>query len=105
MNGKEQEITTFFLAFIGQEVIITTNCNTTVNFSDEAGNTVEIMPIFYEGILLDHDQEYLYLGENPNEINQAVKKSSVIHIMVKSNKDLYEEILDQMPNPGEGDVN
>jgi hypothetical protein len=103
--NKEPELSTFFLAFMAQEVIITTTVSTTVNFTDEVGNTVEIMPIFYEGILLDHDDEYFYLGENPNEINQAVKKTCVIHMMVKQNKDLYEEILDSMPKPGKGDVN
>lgn len=96
---KEQELDTFFLAFMGQEVIITTTVNSTVNIADEHGNSIETMPLFYEGILLDQDKEYYYLGQNPNEINQAIPKSFVLHIMTKPSTDIYEEILDSMEKP------
>lgn len=106
MVNKEQELSTFFLAFIGQQVTITVTSTSVVNFADENGNTVETMPVFYEGILLDHDDEYYYLGSTPNEITQAVKKKQVVHIMVMEQKDIYEEILDSMPKPGKKeDVN
>lgn len=105
-TGNENEINTFFLAFIGQEVIITVKSNTTVNFTDEQGHTLETMPVFYEGVLLDKDEDYYYLGAGPNEITQAVKKTEVMHIMVKPNKDIYEEVLDSMPDPeSDEDVN
>lgn len=90
---------TFFLAFCGQPVTITVTLTSNVNFSDENGNVVETIPIFYDGILLDYDSDYLYLGENPNEINQAVKKSLIAHIMVKEDKHVFDEILDQMGGP------
>lgn len=99
MGNKEQELSTFFLAFIGQQVTITVTLTSVVNFTDENGNTVETMPVFYEGILLDHDDEYYYLGSTPNEITQAVKKKQVVHIIVMEQKDIYEEILDSMPKP------
>lgn len=99
MMNKEQELTTFFLAFMGNEIIITTTVSTTVNFTDEAGNTAETIPVFYEGILLDEDDKFYYLGKNPNEIDQAVPKAMVLHIMTKPTSDIYEEILDQMEKP------
>lgn len=101
----DKELDTFFLAFMGQEIIITTKVHTSVNFTDENGNTMETIPIFYEGILLDQDADHYYLGEGPNEINQAIPKSMVLHIMTKPNKDIYEEILDSMPKPNKEDVN
>jgi len=90
---------TFFLAFCGQPVTITVTLTSNVNFQDENGVTVESMPIFYEGILLDYDTDYLYLGETPNEITQAVKKSLIAHIIVKEDKHVFDEILDQMGGP------
>jgi hypothetical protein len=97
--NKEPELSTFFLAFMAQEVIITTTVSTTVNFTDQDGNTAETIPVFYEGILLDEDDKFYYLGKNPNEIDQAVPKAMVLHIMTKPISDLYEEILDSMGNP------
>jgi len=96
-------LNTFFLAFVGQEVNITTNLKMTVaETSIEAGS----FPVFYEGIMLDFDDEYYYLGKNPIEINQAVKRSEVVHIIVKEEeKDLFTQILDGTPNGKKEDAN
>lgn len=103
---KTNEIdTTFFLAFAGQLVTITTSLQTKVSFSDEQGNSVETFPIVYEGILLDYDHEYLYLGQSVNEINSAIKKSNIVHLMVKEETSILDEILDSMPNPKKEDIN
>lgn len=100
MNKETSDIeSTFFLAFAGQFVTITVSLTSQVNFSDHEGNSVETMPVFYEGILLDYDNEYYYLGDNVSAITQAIKKPSVIHIMIKDDKKVFDEILDQMPGP------
>lgn len=107
--NKEKDLTTFVLAFENQNVIITTNITTKQSVHDESGIPLtESLPVFYEGILLDYDEDYYYLGEtnNPNEITQAIKKINVVHIMVHEQKDEFETILDQLPFPkNKEDVN
>ena len=96
--GKEQEFSTFFLAFHGQLVTITVGINSEVNFSDDNGATVQSIPMSYEGILLDENNEYYFLG-NTKEITQAVRKTRVVHIMVVEQKTLFDEILETMGGP------
>lgn len=107
--NKEKDLTTFVLAFENQNVIITTNLTTNQTAMDQSGMPLtESLPLFYEGILLDYDEEYYYLGEtnNPNEITQAIKKINVVHIMTNETKDPYETMLDQLPFPkNKEDVN
>lgn len=107
--NKEKDLTTFVLAFENQNVIITTNLTTNQSVHDESGMPItESLPLYYEGVLLDYDEDYYYLGEtnNPNEITQAINKKSVIHIMVHEKKDEFETLLDQLPAPkNKQDVN
>lgn len=103
---KTNEIdTTFFLAFCGQLVTITTALTTNANFNDDHGSGVESYPIMYEGILLDYDKEYLYLGATVNEVDSAIRKSFVVHIMVKQETNILNEILQSMPEPKKEDIN
>lgn len=96
MKKNEQELDTFFLAFMGQRITITVNLTVS---TPQTSTDFEEVPVYYEGILLDKDDEYYYLGSTPNEITQAVKKSSVIHIMLFEETDPYKEFLDQLPTP------
>lgn len=90
IDGKELD--TFFLAFVGQSVIISTEIIV-------PGSDGEVYPLFYEGILLDYDNEYYYLGETPNEINQCIRKEPVLAIKVREEVDELKEFLDQLPVP------
>lgn len=104
-KNTEQEFSTFFLAFIGQLVTITVGINSEVNFSDDNGATVQSIPMSYEGILLDENNDYYFLG-TPKEITQAVRKTRVVHIMVVEQKTLFDEILETMDRPeNKEDVN
>lgn len=95
-------LNTFFLAFVGQEVNITTDLVMTVaETSADSGS----FPVFYQGILLDFDDEYYYLGANPIEINQAVKRSQVVHIVVSEEKDPYTDLLNGTPSSRKEDAN
>lgn len=107
MSGHKENLiqSTFFLAFVGQKIAITVNANHTIGTDMGDGTSIETLPMFYEGILLDYDEEYYYLGKSPNEIIQAVNRKASIHIMVIEDKTVFDEILDQMPEPSEGEVN
>ena len=91
---NNKTLDTFFLTFCGQMVSITTNL--TMNVTEGHINS-GTFPVFYEGILLDFDDEFLYLSKNAVEINQAVKRKSIVHIIVTEEKDQFTEILEGMP--------
>lgn len=107
MVTENKDISTFFLAFVGQKVTITTNLMvTTIAGVDSEGVPImETVPLFYEGILLDYDEENFFLGKGPEEITQAVHKSAYKHIMTTDNEDLFDEILTNMPEPNKDDIN
>lgn len=101
MIKKEDDYSTFHLAFVGELVSITTNITGQMTQSTDAGIITESFPVFYEGILLDEDENYYYLGidNDPIEITQAVRKSIVVHIMISSEKSEEERILDSLATP------
>lgn len=95
---SDKELDTFFLTFEAQHVIITINQMASMTQETEHGPLMESFPVFFEGILMDRDAQYYYLG-NGIEINEAIKISSVIHIRVQETKNVYKEMLDEMPGP------
>lgn len=97
--NKEQELSTFFLAFSGQQVIITVNMMANDHSENEEFKKVHNYPVFYEGVLLDEDSNYYFLGKTPNEITQAVNKKFVMHIQTFEEKEVFDQILDDMPEP------
>jgi hypothetical protein len=104
MTGPKEEInSTFFLAFMGQRIIITIDLMASIISSSEAGTITEMVPIFYEGILLDEDSEYFYLGpiNDPNQIIEAVPKSRRVHIKISDDDEVTKEFLKQVPIEGE----
>jgi hypothetical protein len=107
MDKKINEIeSTFFLSFCGQKVHMTTNLMNNISTQDEHSNSIESIPITFEGILLDYDKDYYYLSNNAIEIDQAVRRTSVIHVGILEEKNIFDEILDSIPNPkDDSDVN
>lgn len=103
MNGpKDKNLDSFVLTFMQRPVAITINQNHTINFQTDESSSVETMPMFYEGILLDYDDTYYYLGKTASEITQAITRSSVVHIQVMEEKNIYDQILEEMPDTPEG---
>lgn len=100
-TGDEEINGVFFLTFMGCEIIITTDLMNSVTSSSEMGTVTETSPVFYEGILLDEDSEYFYLGQNPGEISEAVAKSRKVAIQLKDDSKVMGEFLKQVPIEGE----
>lgn len=100
LMNKEKEFTTFFLAFMGQEIILTVNLIGSLVHDSDHGAITENLPIIYQGILLDEDSDNYYLGKTPNEITQFVPKNKVIHGKINDNdQDFVNEVLNSMPGP------
>lgn len=99
MNGKEKDLDTFFLAFAGQQIVVTIDKDTSITSSSEHGTVTETYPMSFEGILLDYDLDYLYLGKTPNEIDQAIPLSRRVHIKLNDETNLVNEFLTNLPGP------
>lgn len=68
--------------------------------------TSERMPLVIQAHLVDMDKEYYYLGDNPIEVDSAVKRADVAFISVIKPKNPAIEMLEEMPEPkNEEDVN
>lgn len=60
-------------------------------------------PIIFAGILLDCDAEFLYLGYEDDEVNQAVQRASIRHIELMENP--LNEIMEQGNTEKKGGLN
>lgn len=95
---KTDKYSTFRLAFIGQDVIITTKLKQTAAIDAEVP-VIETVPIYHSGILVDFDAEFLYLGKNHFEINQCLKWEDFHHIAIIDEANELQQILQDMPGP------
>jgi hypothetical protein len=100
-GDKTELASAFMLAFGGQFVTITTSLS--VNVSD--GDKMESFPINFEGIVLDRDDQFIYLGESINEISSAVERSKIVHIQIKEELTVVDQIFDNMPDPKKEEIN
>ena len=95
MTGNDEGYSACFLAFVGELVTITTTTKVT---TPQTSIEFESVPIFYEGLLLDEDSDYFFLGEG-DQISQAIKKSEVLHIMLFDKVDPLKQFLEELPSP------
>ncbi len=94
-----EQIDTFVLAFMGEFV----NVITDIMIVDYAQNDLQTLeqnaPMIARGFLLDADNNYLYLGDNPLEVSQAISKARITMVQIERKKSKYEEMLDEMGDP------
>lgn len=97
MNNNNPSL--FQTTFIGEYVEITTNH--TYSFSEETAdgyNTGTAISTI-RGYLLEFDDEYYYLGDNPNAIFKVIRKAPGMIIEIIDENRTFEKILDDMPIP------
>jgi hypothetical protein len=99
--GPDELVSTFLSAFGGQLVSITTSV--TVHHIED--NRTETFPISFEGILLHVDDNYVYLGQTINQITSAVEKTKIVHIQVKEELTIVDQIFSNMPDPKNEEIN
>lgn len=99
MRKKKKDPSLFFMTFIGELVAVTTKLKITESMQNEEGSTELIMPMAIEAFLLDEDNLYYYLGKEPDQVDQAIKKVMVSHIEIVQSKHPYDELLDDFPTP------
>ena len=99
MSGKMKKTTkkplepntfseTFFLTFIGE-------------FVEVAGSffhgEVEV-PIRIQGYILDSDDQFYFLGDTPEEISSAIRKTSVVYIEIVEDNPMKDALRDWEPD-------
>lgn len=96
------ELSPFLLNFMGQVVLVTTSQSATSTAMTPEGPIVETAPMFYEGILLDEDEHFIYLAKKIDQITMAIDRKHIVGIEIveaQPERDIYTEILDQMSGP------
>lgn len=98
-----KEESRFFLTFIGEMVMITTDIATKAEMTSEEGTMYEEGPLRLQGFLLDEDDKFYYLGGSPDNVTDAIKKIAVKHIKIIPARTQADDIFDGMEP--EGSVN
>lgn len=100
MKNKEPEvITTFAASFLGEWVRIVTKIKITETMETEEGILENTAQLILRGYLVDYDDSFYYLGEIPNEVNQAVERRNAPIIQIEEQINVYEEILNNIDIP------
>ena len=96
---KEETTSLFHLSFVGELVEILMPLYRKNVQGNEEGIMDQTIPIVVQGYILDADDEFLYLGDTPEEITKGIKREDVRYIEVIKEANPYDEVLDNMPTP------
>lgn len=95
-----------FDVFLGENVIITIDTQSSITHSSEHGTMTESYPTEFDGILLDYDDENFYLGDLLTGVREAIPQARRISIKLDDGMEVINKVLEQMPDPQtEEDVN
>ena len=102
-RGKTDKL---FDIFVGENVIITIDAQTSITHSSEHGTITESYPTEYSGVLLDFDEENYYLGDLLTGVREAIPRARRINIKLDDGMEIVNKVLEQMPDPqSEEEVN
>lgn len=79
----------FWKTYGGENVFITSNVQQTHKIQLPDGTATESIPLFFEGILMDMDDKYLYIGDG-KKVASSIKEEFVLEIQIKE-KDVIED--------------
>lgn len=99
MAKKSNMVDKFFEIFAGEYVEIITSLKTVHEIQSEEGFVSQTLPFYVYGYLLDTDDDYIYLGEHPNNVSKVVSRKEVKAMEIHKEVDLYEEMLDSVEAP------
>lgn len=103
--SSTENINTFVLAFMGEYINIVTDIMIVEYTSNESQALEQNAPLVARGFLLDEDENYIFIGDNPLEIAQAIAKSRIVMLQIEKKKSKYEELLEDMGEPTKKDFN
>lgn len=102
MSKKESHL---FELFAGEYVSILINMQ--VESISQNSETVDMIksPLNISGYLTDEDDDYFFLGHEPNIYNQAVKKDLIVHLEVVEEETETPEPFKDVKGPNGGKLN
>ena len=85
--------------FAGERVEIVVNRDLETPIATSDGETIEIIniPLTIAGFITDQDDNFIYLGLSVNQIDQAVNKEFVVHIMIADEIETVTDVNGRMP--------
>lgn len=92
----EPKISKFFELFCGEYVMIIINKEAEETIQTETKIKSTKHPLVVTGYIIEEDDEYLFLGHDPQLISQAIKKSYIIHIEITDERDADAELLNEI---------
>lgn len=91
----------YFDMLLGSYVVITTNINySQITESGEEYAAVEQKPLRYQAYIMDHDDEYIYVG-NMEQVSAVIRKDAAKIIEIAELHDPIEDLLDSIPTPND----
>ena len=82
--------------FLNERVVLTLKMNVQKTEYNEGQGTELIRPITMPGYLLNEDENYLYLGDGPEEISFYVDKTTIGFVEKMLEVDKYDTMMDDM---------
>lgn len=99
MSKQDQLPNLFQVAFVGEYVEIIAKFYQTYKEESDSRIIESTAPASIKGYLLEYDDDYYYLGDEPNSVNRAIKKTDVSYIEIVDENSALEKILDDFPIP------
>lgn len=91
-----------FEVFCGEVIQVMVDRDSEQTTQTETKTEILKAPVVIAGYLVDTDDDYLFLGYEPEVINQAIRRESVVHIELMDNP--LDDIMSnmEMPKGGKG---
>lgn len=102
MSKKESHL---FELFAGEYVSILLNMQ--IESVSQNVETIDMVktPLNITGYLTDEDDEYFYLGHEPDVYNQAIKKEMIMHLEVIEEEKKTTQTFKDVKSPDGGKLN
>jgi len=102
---KQSQGSHLFELFAGEYVSIILDMQ--VESVSQGADTIDMVktPLNVSGYLTDEDDDYFYMGHEPNVYNQAVKKAMIIHLEVVEEEKPKVEVFKDSKAPNGGKLN
>jgi hypothetical protein len=97
----------FFEVFCGEfcEIVTNLEVTNTINIGDDGHTHDTRMPLTLGGFLMDVDDEYIYLSDDGENVNQAFPKCDLKNIRIVDINAEVDNMLDSIPEPDKGGYN
>lgn len=99
--NKNHIDTLFWKTYGGENIFITSTVAQSHKVQLPDGTATETLPLLFEGILMDMDEKYLYIGDG-KKVASSVKEEFILEIQIKEKdevKDQYTRYLESIdPN-------